>query len=299
MLKAALRDTVVYGISSILSRGLAIFLLPVYTRVLSPAQFGAYDLLITLGVLANLVIALEVSQGLARYWADTQPADRLRYASTSLLFSVGMYGVFVVLALSFSPSLSGWLLGSSELVVAFRMGVGFIALNGIYSLMLNQFRWELRSISYAAVSLLYVVLTLAFSVWFCLVRDWALEGVMLAQLLATSSALLVSAWLLRATYGWTFDAPKLTAMLRFSMPLVPAGLAMFISLYINRFALNHFMSLEDVGLFGLATRIAGLAALLIMGVQAALTPLIYQHYQEPGTPVKIARLFGWFLALAL
>ena len=71
MLKAVLRDSLVYGLASILSKGLAIFLLPLYTRVLSPSDYGAYDLLITLGVLANLIVALEISQGLARLWSDT------------------------------------------------------------------------------------------------------------------------------------------------------------------------------------------------------------------------------------
>ena len=86
---------------------------------------------------------------------------------------------------------------------------------------------------------------------------------------------------------------QLRAMLRFSAPLVPAGLAVFISLYINRFALNHFGSLEDVGHFGIGSRIAGLVALLILGIQAALTPLVYQHYREPQTPGQIARLFDF------
>ncbi len=66
MLKAVLRDSLVYGLASVLSKGLAIFLLPLYTRVLSPGDYGAYDLLITLGALANVVVALEVAQGLAR-----------------------------------------------------------------------------------------------------------------------------------------------------------------------------------------------------------------------------------------
>ena len=67
MLKAALRDSLVYGLATVLSRGMAFFLLPLYTHVLTVSQYGAYDLLITLGALANLTIALEISQGLARH----------------------------------------------------------------------------------------------------------------------------------------------------------------------------------------------------------------------------------------
>lgn len=300
MLKALLRDSFIYGLSSILSKGLVIFLLPLYTRVLSPGEYGAYDLLITFGVLANLVVALEVSQGLARYWAETSELGaRRRLASTSLVFTVLMYGIFLFAVLLFAPWLNIWLLGDEAHLSVFRLGIGYIVANGIYCLLLNQFRWELRSKTYALVNFGYAFLTLILTAMLCLSFRMGLEGVMLAQFLSAVCFALVSLWLLRNTFGFCLDFSQLASLLRFSAPLVPASLAVFLSLYINRFALSHFAGLEAVGLFGIANRIAGLSALLIIGVQAALTPLVYQHYREPGTPLQIARLFGWFSAVAL
>lgn len=300
MLKAVLRDSFVYGLASVLSKGLAIFLLPLYTRVLSPVDYGAYDVLVTLSVLVNLVVALEISQGLSRYWTDTtEPVARMRLASTSLWFSVLMYGLFVVVGVLAAPQLSALVLGDVRYFDVFRLGVGFMAINGIYYLLLNQFRWELRSKAYALVSVAYAFFTLLFAMFFCLWLGLGLVGVMQAQLMAVLLACLLCLWLLRRTYGLLFDVGQLHAMLRFSAPLVPAGLAVFISLYVNRFALNHFGNLEDVGHFAIGSRIAALSALLILGVQAALTPLVYQHYRDPQTPGQIARLFSWFMAVAL
>lgn len=300
MLKAALRDSLVYGLASILSRGLAIFLLPIYTRVLSPADYGVYDLLVTLVALANLVVALEVSQGLARYWADTgDAAARIRFASTALLFTLGMYLIICGLALVFAEPFTALLMGAVAYVDAFRLGMAFVLLNGLYYLVLNQFRWELRSREFAFISLGYAVLTLVFALGFCVLLDWGLEGVLLAQIAATLICLLVALWRLRSSFRPAFDVEALQKMLVFSLPLVPSGIAIFTSLYINRFALLQYASIEEVGLYGLATRIAGLITLLILGVQAALTPLVYQHAQQQETPGQLARLFSWFAALAL
>ncbi|MFC3940613.1 polysaccharide biosynthesis protein [Pseudomonas gingeri NCPPB 3146 = LMG 5327] len=300
MLKAILRDSLIYGLASVLSKGLAIFLLPLYTRVLSTGDYGAFDLLVTFGALVNLSVALEVSQGLARYWGDTEKqAERRELASTTFWFTLSMYGAFFLASMLASSQLNLLLLGNEAYLGVFRLGLGFIAINGIYYLLLNQFRWELRSKAYAVVSFCYALMTLGFAMVFCLLLGKGLEGVMLGQLLAALCSALISLWLLRTTFGFSFDVHKLLAMLKFSVPLVPAGLAVFVSLYINRVALVHFGSLEDVGLFGIGSRIAGLSALLILGIQAALTPLVYQHYREPETPAQIARLFGWFAAVAL
>jgi len=300
MLRAVLRDSVIYSLASMLSKGLAVFLVPLYTRVLSTGDYGAYDLLITLGALANLTVAFEISQGLARYWVEAKNrGDRRRLASTALWFTALMYAIFLMVGLLVSPQLTPLLLGSDSYLEAFRVGLGFIAVNGIYYLLLNQFRWELRSKDYTLVSLGCAVLTLTFSILFCLGYDQGLIGVMLAQLLAVSVMSVIGLWLLRGSFGGILDFSDLVSMLRFSVPLVPAGLAVFISLYINRFALNNFGSLADVGLFGIGSRIAGLSSLMLLGIQAALTPLVYQHYRESGTPIHIARLFGWFSAAAL
>lgn len=300
MLKAILRDSLIYGLASVLSKGVGFFLLPLYTRVLSTADYGAFDLLITLSVLVNLSVALEVSQGLARYWGDTEVSfQRRKLASTTFWFTLGMYSLFWVASMLASSRLNLLLLGNAAYLDAFRLGLGFITINGIYYLLLNQFRWELRSKAYAMVSFCYVLMTLFFAIILCLWLGKGLEGVMLAQLLAVLFSTLLCLWLLRTTFGFFFDLKTLVTMLNFSVPLVPASLAIFVSLYINRVALLHFGSLEDVGLFGIGSRIAGLSALLILGIQAALTPLVYQHYRDPETPHQIAKLFGWFTAVAL
>ena len=299
MLKSALRDSLIYGLATVLSRGMAFFLLPLYTHVLTVSQYGAYDLLITLGALANLTIALEISQGLARHWAEAANADeKRRLASTALFFSLGMYGFWLAVALWFAEPLASMILGDSEYLPAFRMGLLFIAANGLYLLLLNQFRWQLRSRAYASVSIAYALLTVCFAVLFCVLLDMKLVGVMLAQFTAAAGASLACFYMLRSSYGRLFDTRLLKKMLLFSAPLVPAGFLVFLNLYVNRLALNHFMSLEEVGVFGIASRIAGIAALLIIGIRAALTPLIYENHRRPETPGEIATLFGWFLAFA-
>lgn len=300
MIKAVLRDSVIYSLASVLSKGLAIFLLPLYTRVLAPGDYGAYDLMITLGALVNVAVALEVSQGLVRDWNEAPDRRvRVRLASTSLWFSVLMYGLFLCAGLLAAPQLNALVLRDPKYLEAFRAGVGFIALNGIYYLLLNQFRCELRSKAYAFVSVAYALSTFLFALALCQWLGLGLVGVMMAHFFAALVACLLSLWLLRHTFGLLFDLGRLRSMLRFSIPLVPASFAVFFSLYFNRFALTHFSSLEDVGHFGIASRIAGLGALLIVGVRVAITPLVYQRYRELQTPDHIAKLFRGFMAVAL
>lgn len=300
MLKSVLGDSVIYGLASLLSRGLAIFLVPLYTRVLSPSDYGVYDLLVTALALANLVVALEVSQGLARYFVDpAEAACRTVYSSTALIFTAAMYLGFGGVAIAFADDLAAPMTGSTIHVDAVRLGAVLIVVNGLHYLVLNQFRWELRSREFAAVAIGHAALTLGLTLLFCWVQGWGLHGVLLAQIVATAVALYVSLLRLRSSFRWVFDGRMLGKMLAFSLPLVPSGAAVFISLYVNRLALIRYAGMDDIGIFGLATRVASLITLLILGVQTALTPLVYQHADAPDTPRQVARLFSWVIALSL
>jgi len=95
------------------------------------------------------------------------------------------------------------------------------------------------------------------------------------------------------------DLPKLGRMLRFSLPLVPASLALLLSTYASRFILNDLLTLKDVGMFTWASQLAAVPALLLLGVQGAVTPLVIKHHAATDTPVVLARSFETIFSGAL
>lgn len=300
MISALWRDGAVYAAGAILSRGIALLMLPLYTRVLAPADYGALDLIVTCGVLVNLVVPLETAQALARFWNEREAGEpRRRLAGTVWSFTLAGYALFAAITLPLAEPIAQVLLGEARYTAALRAGLAFIAINGLFLLLQNQFRWELRPRAYAAVSVLYALLTLALVAALALGRGAGLEGVLWAQFTAAALCTGLSLWWLRGTLALVLHRADLAEMLRFSLPLVPAGIAVFASFYINRLMLNALATLGDVGQFGIASRLAGMVTLVLVGIQGALTPLIYAHHHEPETPARLARLFEGFIAVAL
>jgi O-antigen/teichoic acid export membrane protein len=173
------------------------------------------------------------------------------------------------------------------------------AATGLFFALQNQFRWELRSREFAGTSLLYAGLMVGLGVLLGGVLGLGLGGILTGQLLAALVGGAVSFLLLRQSLAFAIDRARLRALLAFSWPLVFSGVATFLSLYANRLILNSLATLEDVGVYAVGHRVATLAALVIVGVQSALTPLIYTHHREPGTPSQLATLFSGFVAVAL
>lgn len=300
MLKQFFKDSAVYGAASILVRSTSLILVPFYTRVLVPEDYGVVDLLAVTTSLIVVTVALEIAQAVARYFPDTDDrTQRIGYASTSLWFSVTAYTLFLGLTMVLADPLSAWLLGTEDRATIFRVAMAATWLTGIFYLVQSQLRYSLRPRRSAVASLVFSLTSLGTTALFVLGLGQGVIGIFYGQVVGGIVGLVVALRYSRDVYRLTFDRAKLGAMLRFSLPLIPSSVGVIVGLYIDRLAINELMTLGDVGLFGIGYRLSSLTGLLMVGFVSAMTPLIYAHHREPSTPRELARIFRTFTALAL
>lgn len=300
MVRQFFKDSVIYGLAALLARGISILLLPLYTHALNPSEFGIVDFIAILTNLVLLTVALEISQGLARALGDA-PSDQERrsYASTALWFTLVAYTLFTVAALALAEPISAALLGSATLASTIRIGAISAWCSGLVYLVQNQLRWDLRARASALLGVVIALITVVCS--FLLVSWWRMgvNGVLSAQALGGAGGLLVGLYFARGTFKLQFDGAKCREMLRFSIPLVPSSIGVFVTLYIDRIAIKELMTIDALGIFGTGYRIASIVGLLMLGFQGALTPIIYANHQRPGARDELARIFRYFSAGAL
>ncbi|MEH6611511.1 MAG: oligosaccharide flippase family protein [Halioglobus sp.] len=299
MIKLLLKDAFIYTVGSSLSRVLSLLLLPLYTRLLAPADYGSLDLLLMFAVLVNIALAMEISQGMARFYADEEsPKAREIYASTAFLFTIFCYIAFTVVAFEYSEFLAARIVGSINHVVSFQISVIYISLNGILAFLQNLLRWQRRSREFAISGFTHSSTTAIMAIVFMYGLDLGLEGLLLGMVSGAFVSCFYLLILVRRSLGLNFELTKLKNMLGFSLPLVPSGIAIWASAYVDRIMINHFMTLEDVGVYGVGFRLASVIGLLMVGIQGALTPLIYSRYEDPETPRQLAKIFRYFVSAA-
>ena len=292
-------DSVAYGTTTILSRATMVVALLVLPFLLTPRDYGALSMIVTIAALAAIAVPLEISQALARYYAPASPAGKKVYASTAWTFLLFMLLGFLILGQALAEPLCVLILGDPLYVPVFRVALLFMALNCLFFFLQNQCRWEFRTAEFVLISLVFAFFTLALSLGLGMVIDPPLFGVVLGQVLGAAVAVGLGAFGLRRSFAFRIDSAKLRQMLAFSLPLVPASLALYLNIYASRLILNGLSSLEDVGLYTLAAQIGGIATLGIVGIQAALTPLVMAHHSKPQTPGQLARLFEITIGFAV
>jgi O-antigen/teichoic acid export membrane protein len=289
----------VYGVANLIAAIGGVLLIPIYTRALEPADYGVIDYVTAIQSLVLIVAGLEVTQGIARYYAGAAAEDERRgYASTGLWFLVVSFAA-VVVVLYVVARLSGELFGLRASGSLLAMVLLSIYARMLFYALQGQARWELRSVLYAVTNLIAVLVTLGLVAYLILARAAGLIGVFAGIAAGYGIACLVCVVSLRRTYRLHFEPRKLRQMLGFSLPLMVSSLALFLSGYGDRFILQSALGFHELGIYGVGARIAAAITIAINGFQLGAAPLIYRNYDRPETPASLAQIMRLFLATAL
>src|SRR5690349_10582007 len=83
-LRRLVRQTVGYGIGMALSRFAGVVLVPIYTRVLSPADYGTWGVVNTVSTILSLLVFFGLDTAMARFYFETEdPEERRRLVGTA------------------------------------------------------------------------------------------------------------------------------------------------------------------------------------------------------------------------
>ncbi len=301
MLRRFLRDSAIYSISALLSRGVSIILIPLYTRFLQPYEYGAFDLLMVAATLANYLVSLEISQGLARVYSEARDENEKRACvSAAAWFSVAAYFLFVVVASAFSSDIARLLLGSADWSNAVQTMILAVAANGIFFLLQDLLRWQLQPMRHAFASIAYSLTSALVGAGAVVFTHAGVIGILLGQIAGALVGLLLT-WRNGGAkdWHWEFNRKKWKEMAIYSAPQVISSFAAYFALYVDRLFIKEGLSLNDVGIYGVGARIASLVALLMVGFQSGYIPIVFQNHAAPETPPQMARVFRYFLVAAI
>jgi O-antigen/teichoic acid export membrane protein len=290
------KDSFLYGISSVVIQGIPILVLPVYVRLLSPLEYGALEIITIFAAFVNLTVALEIMQGFARHYpvARTE-GEKHEYASTALWFTLAAYGLFVFFALLFSRPLTAMILHAAAWENTLHVAIVATGLNGVYLLLQNQLRWQMKPLAYVTASMTYISLSISSGIFFIISYQTGVAGVFYGQIIGAFVAGCY-AWIMgRANYAFIFSRTRCEEMLTFSLPLIPSSISVIVASYVDRIAIQNLMTLDDVGIYSSGFRVASIANILMAGIYFSLTPLIYQNYRKERTPKELANIFIYFL----
>ena len=297
-LKRLTSDSLVYGLSNTVSKFLGVFLIPIYTRIFAPSDYGIIDLTQLSIVIMVILLTCGFDSAIFRFSYETEDKEEQKTIISTILLSVFIMGISISLfGLFFAKNISYILFNSSEYYLVIAVGLFQIPVTLITGFIYRVLRLRFKAKWYAGISIFGLLVTITLTIYLVVILRIGVIGVFIAKIIGDFLQTIIGFIVSYNNYTLKVDFNRLKDFFSFGLPLVPAGLSQWSLQYVNRYILLFFTNLTSVGIYAVGYKISSVMMILTAAFQLAWSPFAFSILKEPDAKETYAKVFKYFLIL--
>ncbi len=301
-IKSLVKDTAVYGLSSIVGRFLNWMLVPLYTICFPVAEYGVVTFVYSVVALVMVILTYGLETGFFRFANHEKWKDPMEVYSTALLSLMTTSTVFVVLVAVFLHPVTHWMECDGHPAYVMIMAV-CVALDVVMTIPYSYLRFRGRSWRFATLRLVNIGINIGLNLFFILLCPWlhthhpgavawfyrpdfGIGYIFLANLIASAVNMLMLIPELRG-FPYRFNLELWRQMMAYSLPLLVLGVAGIMNQTIDKILYPSLVSdpaeaMYGLGIYGANYKIAVILLVFLQAFRFAYEPFIFARNREAG-----------------
>lgn len=272
----------IYGFGGIITKAISFLLLPIYTRVLLPSDYGTLELVYMIGNLIAILYGFMISSGYIReYYVCKDEHEKQVLLNSTFWFTFFNTIVFLILIFVFARELSQLLFKFDNSKLFLKLILISSAINAHSIIFYNLLMVREKSREYITIQIISLLLTIGLTIIFIVFLRWSVMGVLMALVIGRSVEFIIISILFLRISIKEISLSAIKEMLKYSIPLIPLQLAAFILNLSDRFFLQNYQNLNEVGLYSLGYKFASLIPLFAIVPLKAYGPYIFSLIDNP------------------
>ena len=300
--KSLMKDTAIYGVSSIIGRFLNWLLVPLYTIMFPVAEYGVVTFVYSVVALAMVILTYGLETGFFRFANHERWKDPMEVYSTCLISLAATSTAFVVIVAALLRPTTHWLEYDGHPSYVLMMAV-CVALDAFLALPFSYLRFAKRPFRFATIRLVNIGLNIGLNLFFILLCPWLMKHapatvtwfyrpdfgigyIFLANLIASIVNFVMMIPELRG-FPWKFNRTLWRQIMAYSAPLLVLGVAGIMNQTIDKIMLPDLVAdkadgMTQVGIYGANYKIAIVMVMFIQAFRFAYEPFIFARSKETG-----------------
>jgi O-antigen/teichoic acid export membrane protein len=297
--KLLAKHSTIYAIGNLLQKLIAFILLPLYTRYLTPDDYGVKELVAISTDVIGVLVATGISSALFRFYFDYEdPQQRNRVISSTYLSLGALASVAVAVLFLFAEPLSGMVLNDPQLKHYLMLGFGSLWFKVMNDVSRGYLRANQKSLHVISYSLVQLLVALSLNIYFLVYLGLGVVGIFYSSLIVSVLLFLFMTLPVIKQVGLGFSMPLVKEMLRFGLPLVPSQLGGFVVHLSDRFFIKEYLSIADAGLYSLSYRLGTLpGTFIVQPFNQTWLPRRFEIHKQPDSEQVFGRIFTYFLTV--
>ena len=301
-MKSLAKDTAIYGLSSIVGRFLNYLLVPIYTRVLDPGEYGIVTNLYGYVALILVILTFGMETTFFRF-ANKEEEQPDTVFTTSFTFVSILTALFLALVFGFITPLSQAISYQAHPDYLLMMAT-VASIDVIQAIPFCYLRFQKRAIKFACLKMLYIVLSISMNLFFFValgIRDVAYVFILNLVCSSLITFLFIPEFF---RMKWHFDGALLKRMLSYTWPLFVLGIAGILNQTADKiiFPLVYPDEAEGkalLGVYGGCVKIAMIMAMITQAFRYAYEPIVFAQSKDKDKNETYALGMKYFIIFTL
>ncbi|HRN27747.1 MAG: oligosaccharide flippase family protein [Ignavibacteriaceae bacterium] len=293
-LKELTKDTAVYGISTMLGRFLNFLLVPFYTNVFLPAEYGVVNILYSYIAIFNIIFIYGMDSAYLKYSAFKDIGDDKENFSTPYISVFLTSVLFIFLIFLFVNPITTFLeidTGKNSLVVLSALILFFDA-NVVIPFL--KLRLERKAKTFSLYRVINILINIILNVYLILFLKWGIEAIFISNLTASVLTLVLIAPTIFKNFKFSFHKVLFKRLLKFGLPYLPAGIAVMLVQVIDVPILQKLTDLKTVGIYKANYKLGIFMMLFVNMFQFAWQPFFLNNAKEENAKELFSKVLTYF-----
>jgi len=272
-----IKHFIVYGLGNVANKLITVVLIPVTTRYLTILEVGVLALLEMLELFLTTIFIQGIGNSVWRFLGISTKDDEQSIIFNAYIGRLIINILLVAVLVIFSDGITRFLAIPSEylniVVLIIINSLLVVASNFILSI----WRYFDRSILYSVYSTSRFFLIVSLSLYFVIVLDLRILGIVYAKLIVNGLGFIYSAIYVALKHHSKLSVSLFLKLQKYGTYFILLALVTPVLNTANRLFINHFLTLDEVAIFSIAFKFGILInILLVTPMQLAWLPMMYK-----------------------
>ena len=299
--KLLARHSVIYGIGNLLNKFASILLLPVYTRFLTPTDYGINELVGLSMNIISILLSTSISTSIYRFYYEYKDEnDRNQVVSTAIITLFSLNIIIFLCLCPFTGTMAKYILDSEKLYLYFIISLMTLVFQSVVGIGYNYLRVKEQSLKYTILSSGKLLFAISLNIYFIVFLKLGVLGILLSTLITSIVMFIIVIIPILLKTGLTFSYNKLKEMMKFGLPIIPAQFGAFLVHLSDRFFIKEYISIADAGLYSLGYKIGNLPGNFVASpFNQIWAPRRYQIIKDANSSQIFGQILTYFLFIMI
>jgi len=285
-----------YAIPVVVRAASSFLTIPIYTRYLTPSDYGTLELLDLTSFLFAVLIGTNFGQAVFYYYAAAQTdAERGRAISTAYLGSLLLGAIALLLGIFASPLLSRAMFGNDQYVSYFHLVFTTLAFTFPAEVGLSCIRALDRPRTYSYLTSIRLLLALVLNIFLLVAFHMGFSAMLWSSLAITALTAAYMGWYCSTWLRYSFHGALFLKQLQYSWPISFGALAMLIIDLGDRYFLKRTVSLAELGIYGFSYKLGMIVAMVSLIFNQFWKPKMFHLVAQPGGDKLYVRVYTYYV----